>query len=382
MTDLITYWLRPPHDRAALSFHFGRRGIGLEEAGETMASDSLFAALVAQAATLSPARGPAGEPAWATPFADAGAPPPLALSSLFPTLGKLVLLPRPALPIPDRDAALRAAIGKGFKKLRYLSPALFAAVCAARPFAEEPLILQGGQVWISPAEAAALPAPWSRRDGEGEKAWSARLKEARIWTIDSVPRVTVDRASNTSAYYEVGRVSYAPEAGLALLVRFHDPSAKPMFERLLGLLGESGLGGRRSSGYGAFRCEPGPALDLAIPAGGRLAVLLSRYLPDSDGEFAALQRERSRYQLVEVGGWLYSVGVPAQRRRRIRMVAEGSVIDISAGMPRGTLADVRPDYRQSRDGHPIVGRDQGTAHPVYRSGLALALPIPDQQEGA
>jgi hypothetical protein len=41
-------------------------------------------------------------------------------------------------------------------------------------------------------------------------------------------------------------------------------------------------------------------------------------------------------------------------------VAEGSVL-VSSSEPRGSAADVAPD---------------GFAHPVYRAGFALSLPVP------
>lgn len=381
MDDLTVYSLTPPPDRRTLCFHFGRQGIGLEETGETFPSDSFFAALVAQAATLDDADLDAdGVPALARAFC--AAEPPLRHSSLFPRLGDLPLLPRPALPLNVPDDALRARIGKGFKRLKYLSPALFAAVCAGRPITGAPLMLQGGKVWMTEAEARTLTVdPWRRQLNESDEAWKRRLETTPIWSIVSEPHVTVDRVSCASAYYEVGRVTFAPGAGLALLVRFVDPAWRPRFEQLLDLLGHSGLGGRRSGGSGAFAWQPGKALDAMPGAAGTRAVLLSRYLPAKD-EIAALRSAEAAYHLVTVGGWLFSPGQMPQRRQRVRMVAEGAVLDARAVVPRGQIIDVRPDYRKSAQAHPALGRSVGTPHPVYRSGLALTAPIPDWKEAS
>jgi CRISPR-associated protein Csm4 len=238
--------------------------------------------------------------------------------------------------------------------------------------------MQGGKVWLSRAEAATLPAPWDyNTHDESEAAWLQRLSRQPLWSIDALPRVTVDRVSSASAYYEVGRVTYAPGAGLALLVRFNDEAQRPAFAQLLTLLGESGLGGRRSSGYGAFAWELGPDLQLDLGTTGTRVVLLSRYLPHED-ELVALRSERAAYQLVRVGGWVYSMGRPSQRRQRVMMVSEGAVLDTSAAPLRGRVADVRPVYRERRP-HPQVGSGNGTAHPVYRSGLALSVPIADEE---
>lgn len=363
------YQLLPPEGAATLSFHFGRQGIGLEEAAESLPSDSLFAALVTQAALLEGGDPEAAyAPAFLRPFL-AGAPPFL-VSSLAPRLGDLPLLPRPMLPLAGMDEAQRERIGKGFKTLRYLSPALFAAIAAGRSLPPEPLIMQDGRVWLHPAEAANLPEPWRRGSRESEAAWRRRLGATPIWRLEEIPRVTVDRAGSASAYYEVGRVTFAPGAGLALLARFADPAARGLFERLLDLLAASGLGGRRSSGYGAFRWEARGDLALDLGPPGSRAVLLSRYLPRDD-ELETLRGERAAYNLIRVGGWFYSPGWPARRRQQVLMVAEGSVLDLRGGPARGRLVDARPAEARVQGQPP---------HPVYRSGLALGVLIPDPEE--
>src|SRR6266511_1481501 len=97
MPTLITYHLKSLRKETPLALHFGRQGIGYEEAAETWPSDSLFAALVTQAASLE-GLDPLGSepPAFARPFL--GDTPPLVHSSLFPRIGDVTLLPRPALP--------------------------------------------------------------------------------------------------------------------------------------------------------------------------------------------------------------------------------------------------------------------------------------------
>jgi hypothetical protein len=48
-------------------------------------------------------------------------------------------------------------------------------------------------------------------------------------------------------------------------------------------------------------------------------------------------------------------------KKQIQMVAEGSVLYAEAA-PRGSAANVAPD---------------GFAHPVYRAGFALSIPLPE-----
>lgn len=107
---------------------------------------------------------------------------------------------------------------------------------------DSPLILQQGKIWLSEEEARRLPSPWRPAASESTESWRARLSATPLWQIDATPRVTLDRLSQASAYYEVGRIIFSPGAGLSVGVMFDDPQAQPVFERLLTLLGESGLG--------------------------------------------------------------------------------------------------------------------------------------------
>ncbi len=362
MPTFTVYQLVPHAPAASLVFHFGRQGIGLEETSETLASDSLFAALVVQAAVSERETAADGGPAWAAPFVEGN--PPLRHSSLLPTIGGLPLLPRPLLPLrPATDAEV---VAKQLKKLRYLSPQLFTAVCQGSSLPLQIIALQQGKVWISEAEARQLPPPWKPANGEPDAAWRARLRTTPLWQVDAIPRVTLDRRSAASAYYEVGRVLFAPGAGLSILVAFTDPTAQTRFERLLTLLGESGLGGKRTNGYGAFAWRRSE-LTLALPGPHRRAVLLSRYIPTRE-ELALVRDERSTYQFVDVGGWLLAAGGVTSRRKPVMMIAEGAVLAMVDRLPSGRVIDVRPD--------------DTVLHPIYRSGLALAVGVPDEQTAA
>ena len=349
MPALQTYLLSAP-DYGALAPHFGRLGIGIEVATPVWPSDSLFAALVAQAALL----GQAGED-FTTVMT--GNNPPLRHSSLFPRIGNLVLLPRPALELSFKDEAARREIGKGFKKVKFLSPDLFKAVCRGddlQQFAH--VALQGGEVWVGRNELAQLPANWQYKASDSPEQNQIRLKATNIWRYESEPHVTVDRASSASAYYEAGRVFFAPGCGLALLTTNQDA----FFERLLELLSEGGIGGRRSVGNGAFSWTHGS--ELAFDSGGERVVTLSRFLPRDAAEIEVIRDEHSRYQLVEVGGWA-TTSDASFRRKEITMLAEGAVL---AHDVVGQVANVRSNTFLTATTTP---------HPIYRSGLALTVPL-------
>ena len=61
------------------------------------------------------------------------------------------------------------------------------------------------------------------------------------------------------------------------------------------------------------------------------------------------------------GGRVDSPAGSGELKKQIQMVAEGSVVYAPAG-PCGTAADVAPD---------------GFAHPVFRAGFAVSIPLPE-----
>jgi CRISPR type III-A-associated RAMP protein Csm4 len=70
---------------------------------------------------------------------------------------------------------------------------------------------------------------------------------------------------------------------------------------------------------------------------------------------------RGNYTVVPRGGRIDSPAGSGELKKQIQMVAEGSVLYAEAP-PRGSAADVAPD---------------GFAHPVFRAGFAVAIPLPE-----
>src|SRR5690606_29615090 len=121
----------------------------------------------------------------------------------------------------------------------------------------------------------------------------------------------IDRASNSSTIFQVGRTVFNEDCGLWFLAdvsQQHD-----WLEYLLDFLGDQGIGGERSSGYGGFTVEPFDAPALSAPLQGDRVMTLSRYNPTDREIEAKVLGERASYELVDVGGWLAAPGSPAQR---------------------------------------------------------------------
>jgi hypothetical protein len=69
--------------------------------------------------------------------------------------------------------------------------------------------------------------------------------------------------------------------------------------------------------------------------------------------------KRGNYAVLSRGGRVESPAGSGELKKQVHMVAEGSVL-FAAPALRGAAADVAPD---------------GFAHPVYRAGFAVAIPL-------
>lgn len=355
---LVAYRLAP---RNGGGFHFGREGLDLEVSAETYPSDSLFSALVVTIAELE------GEQAvddflseWPL---ERSVEPPFRLSSLFPYAGELPLLPMPRVSITFGE--LEPARTKTLKRLKYVSPLILNRLLAGHEMGKwlpvddrpsEGLLLQNGQIWLGRSEQKLLPAEWQAFTPD-------QLVEQAVWKVTTVPRVAIDRASSSSTIYQVGRTTYAPDCGLWLLAEVD--RGGDLLDELLQHLADQGIGGERTSGYGAFDVHPMTPPTLPSPQLASRFMTLSRYNPLPEEVAAGVLGEEASYELVDVGGWITSSRGPAQRRKRVRLIEAGSIL--VAAMPiTGRLVDVRPEY----PGHARI-----PAHPVYRSGIALTIGI-------
>lgn len=321
------------------AFHFGRHGIEMEAVSETCPSDTLYAALFWQA--LQQGQRWANEPSN----------PPFTISSCFPYVDGIQLLPVPMLPPLPSDKQ-NPGERKQFKKVRFISSEIFINLLAGTHSLShyfQPangVALQNGSVLVSQAE-------FSAQQRDANKA---------LWKIESIPHVAVDRWTNASAYYETGQVRFAEGCGLAILALGDIKQLMP----LLVQVGIDGLGGRRSKGVGMFEPEL-QITSLNLPAATSDSVIvLSRYLPSAAELAAGVLDLPAAYSLEDVTGWMYSPAAKAQRRKAIWMIGVGSRLN-RAGLTHsiiGSSVDVAPTYDTP---------NTGVNHPVWRHGLALTV---------
>ncbi len=328
------------------AFHFGIHSLGNGYTREYCPSDTLYAALFIEALRAGYSFFTPSSGASDTTALD----PPLLLSSCFPYVGTVPLLPRPRLWPPQPHLAEWRS---QFQQLAYVSPTIFqlmidgAQTTLTTYLHERGRLAMGGTVWIAHEDGTVPAEPF--------------------WQITSPTRLIIDRGNPTSSTFQVGQVSFAPECGLYLICQERHAAAAANLGELLERLGDSGLGGRRSYGLGQFRVAAATAPPLPhVPTPQRL-VLLSRYRPTRAELAEDILGIGASYELIQIGGW--SQGTPnatVQRRSSLRMISEGSVVRTlaSGALPIGSICDLRPNDNLAR-----------FPNPIWRYGLAFGVGI-------
>lgn len=267
--------------------------------------------------------------------------PPVRLSSGFPFLDRWLFVPPPShLWPPPPSTKIR------WKGARLIPLEATQTLLNGEPLIEEQWRVEGESQCLLPADVDSSPYRFSVRSF-----------------------CAVDRMEQGAAVKRLGCVEFARDAGLWVLAVFKDSSAQGQWESKLRaallLLGDSGIGGRRSAGWGgasrvafeeaAWWSTLDPAASSSDSPEPAAWWLLSAYLPS---EQDSVDWTRGRYQVLERNGRVEAAAGGALKRST-RMVAEGSVL-LAPQAPAGRALDVAPD---------------GLPHPVYRTGFALAARI-------
>lgn len=301
-------------------------------------SDTLYAALTAAMAELD-----AVEP-WMEATARASKPA-VRLTSMFPFLRDDLYVPPPKTLWPPQVTGRLRASGARFVPARVVG------------------ILASGQLlkedgWEVDGMSQCL-VPRSGRPGHsGPFRYALRAGAA------------VDRLNGTAAPHQTACIEFAPNSGYWCAAVFASEAAaaewREKLEAAFRLLGDTGVGGERSRGWGRasevrFQFDELASLLMpraqALPTVARNWWLLSLYdAAAGDG----IDWTSGHYALATRSGRTAAGALKAP----VDLVAEGSVV-ASESEPVGRTADVTPE---------------GHAHPVYRAGFAVALPLPEVQQ--
>jgi len=260
----------------------------------------------------------------------------------------------------------------------------------------------GDTLYVTPPQSLWPPPASSKVRWKGARFVPLSVVESLVsgkpipeegWTVDGVSETliamgtqgpfrvsvrssaSVDRGGASVAPHSSACLEFAPNAGLWATAAFASEAARDAWKApvtgALRLLADSGFGGERSRGWGRAEIEMSEretallsnevCIDKAL--GETAWWLLSLFHPSPDD---AIDWTRGNYSVTTRGGRIESNGGWGEPKRNTRMIAEGSVL-IAPSEPRGSVANVAPD---------------GFPHPVYRSGYALAIPIPLKVEPA
>jgi CRISPR type III-A-associated RAMP protein Csm4 len=273
--------------------------------------------------------------------ATAHAPEPaVRFSSCFPYQGDtlLVVPPRNLWP-PPLSSKVR------WKGARFVPLSVVKSLAAGRGLSEDGWIIDGPSECLLPFSTPPVPGPFR---------------------VSVRSNAAVDREGTAVSPHSTACLEFTPGSGLWCVCHFYNNAASEQWTTPLTaafrLLSDSGFGGKRSQGWGRSDTpqitEVPSELQFSPSETGNGAYwLLSLFHPAAAD---TVEWSQGNYTLTTRGGRVESDAGWGDHKKQTRMVAEGSVL-VASAEPRGAAADVAPE---------------GFPHPVYRSGFALAIPIP------
>ncbi|MGA2598114.1 MAG: hypothetical protein ABSH09_14115 [Bryobacteraceae bacterium] len=265
--------------------------------------------------------------------------PQVRFSSLFPFQRDILFVtpPRNLWP-PPASTKIR------YKSARFVPMNVVKALVAEQPIDENRWIIDGESQCMIPS---------------GEGPFRIALRSAAA--VDRVNRATLE--PHITACIEFGR-----DAGLWTMVVFANEEAQGRWKHrvrgALRLLADTGFGGERSRGWGrASEPEWQKAPELwAAPETDKGHWMLSVYAPAASDN---VDWKTGNYSTLTRTGRIESATQWGALKPPALMIAEGSVL-VASDVPRGEARDVAPE---------------GFAHPVYRAGFGVSIPVPWKAPG-
>lgn len=170
--------------------------------------------------------------------------------------------------------------------------------------------------------------------------------------------------------YQVASIRFKKNAGLCLVVKLEE-DLKEYFDDVMDSLGTTGIGGKRSSGFGKFEIEEDEielvegfavydsdkALSRMLSQEGNGYIAISSVLP-SEEDMEVLNDKNSFYQLMIRKGFIYSRSYAENnlKRKQLVMIKSGAYL---SGKAEGSIADTGS-----------FGK-----HEVYRYGKGMYLGV-------
>lgn len=294
--------------------HFGKNQ--LSDSEYVLCSDTVFSALCMEAVKM-------GENVLDN-LINAVKSDRLQISDALPYIGGKLLLPKPHLVVEHKHEDNSSVIKKAYKKLKYIT--------------------------INDFE--------SYLNGSFDVLGAVSMSELGISSLKV--SATIRNEDNETMPYEVGTYSFYDGCGLYLIVGFEDEKTQVMFEALIDQLQYSGLGGKRSAGYGRFefaKMSLDEWLVERLSGDAEKYMLLNTALPN-DNEIEDVMQD-ANYSLIKRGGFVASSDYSdsMQRKREMVMIKSGSC------------------FSRRFEGNVFDVSTKSGRHPVYRCGKPMFMRI-------
>lgn len=176
----------------------------------------------------------------------------------------------------------------------------------------------------------------------------------------------VSRIGEDTELYNVEIFRFNKDSGLYFIVQLPE-KWQEKFENVLESLSLTGIGGKKSAGYGQFIRELKTEnykedaiflhTNLKKISTSSKYLLLSSYLPQKD-EIEKIKNKENGYQLIKRSGFVNSpkYSENPQKRKQVYMISSGAVLNFK---PAGRLADLK-----------LHGN-----HSIYRMGKPIAIGV-------
>lgn len=315
--------------------HIGAHGVGYEETGNMIHSDTLFSAIMSL---------------WGNFYEDdiesLCKAPPFIISSAFPFKKDMFFFPRPMVRI-GKVHEKNDQKEKKLKKVEFISQGLLESILKG----------ENGNLEFNEKDTFQDDKFWHPNQS------SFNNNDDILFAERELPRVTVDRNTNSSEIFYFSEIVFKKDAGLFFLARFTESQIKQKFEAVLRLLGDEGIGGDKRMGKGLFSLYIKENFPILSPENADGFLTLSLYYPE-ETEFSGGILNNASYNLISRKGWLHAPGAMTLRRKEIRTFTEGSIFNATGKQIYGT--------------NPCVlekNEEIGLRHNIYRYGIAFNLPI-------
>ncbi|MCZ7381069.1 MAG: type III-A CRISPR-associated RAMP protein Csm4 [Candidatus Methanoperedens sp.] len=265
--------------------HIGEIGLGLEECSPIIHSDTIFNSII-NAHSLMHSKEETDD--FVKKFNT------IKISSGFPFCGNEIYFPKPKIKL-NIDEKTHSDHSKNLKKTEFVSKEYFEKIINFKELNETDI--------------------------------TKITKKIEIYEEFQIPKVYLDRETNKSGFFFISLIKFKKDCGLWFSIDCENDVYDEIIS-CLRLLGEEGIGGKRTWGYGLFEFKE-KDIELIQPAGNSF-ILLSLFYPDKNEK--EIFSDNSSWDFVLRGGW-----TGKERKPRIRMIKEGGVFE---KMPEGCIINL------------------------------------------